>query len=90
MQVPIAWDFESPKCNWSHQNAICFAQVHRRIACPTCRARTAVSQVAYVDGGRSRLESGGASTSSGCAEDAEERIEVKGSYGTKVCHLSEA
>ena len=44
-----------------------------------------MSQVAYVDGGRSQLEGGGVGSSGGCTEEAEERIEVKGSYGTKVC-----
>ena len=59
-------------------------QAHRRIACPTCRARTAVSQIAYVDGGRSQPKGAGCSSGGGEAEEGEGRIEVKGSYGTKA------
>ena len=43
-----------------------------------------MSQLAYVDGGRSQREGGEASSSA--EENAEEAIEIKGSYGTKVCY----
>ena len=55
-------------------------QMHRRVTCPTCRARTAVSDLAYVDGG-SKAPSTAAHDDAG---DGEAAIEVKGSYSTKA------
>ena len=55
-------------------------QMHRRVTCPTCRARTAVSDLAYVDGGSKALSTA-AHDDTG---DGEAAIEVKGSYSTKV------
>jgi len=54
--------------------------MHRRVTCPTCRARTAVSDLAYVDGG-SKAPSTAAHND---ARDGETAIEVKGSYSTKA------
>lgn len=51
----------------------------KKISCPTCRTRTKVTEVAYVDNGRSPT---GAVASSSAQDEA--NIEVKGSYGTKV------
>ena len=51
----------------------------KKISCPTCRGRTKVTDVAYVDNGR---QTAGALESSSAVEEA--NIEVKGSYGTKV------
>jgi len=55
-------------------------QMHRRVTCPTCRARTAVTDLAYVDGG-SKAPSTAAHDDAG---DGEAAIEVKGSYSTKA------
>lgn len=51
----------------------------KKISCPTCRGRTKVTDVAYVDNGR---QTAGTVESSDAVEEA--NIEVKGSYGTKV------
>ena len=56
-------------------------QVHRRVTCPTCRARTGVSDLAYVDGGGRNAP---AATTQGTEADGEAAVEVKGSYSTKV------
>ncbi|KAK9844148.1 hypothetical protein WJX81_006007 [Elliptochloris bilobata] len=63
----------------------------RRVLCPTCRTRTLVADIAYVDAGCTPVD-GSAGSSSGAAanadavaaEEAEERIVVRGSYGIKV------
>ena len=69
------------------------AQAQRRVLCPTCRTRTLVADIAYVDAGRGRaVDSTDSSGGAGAAADAgvaareaaEERIVVCGSYGTKV------
>lgn len=56
----------------------------RRISCPTCRARTQVADVAYVDSGRGALQGGEEQACSSAAQEA--AIRVEGSYGTKVSH----
>ena len=57
----------------------------KKISCPTCRARTKVTDIAYVDTGRGlasqEREGEGPSCSSAAQEAA---IQVEGSYGTKV------
>ncbi|KAL3154030.1 hypothetical protein ABBQ32_013581 [Trebouxia sp. C0010 RCD-2024] len=53
----------------------------RRISCPTCRARTQVADVAYVDSGRGALQGGEEQACSSAAQEA--AIRVEGSYGTK-------
>ena len=54
--------------------------MHRRVTCPTCRARTAVSDLAYVDS-----DSKGSSIAAyNDGGDGEAGIDVKGSYSTKA------
>lgn len=61
--------------------------------CPTCRTRTLVADIAYVDAGRAPARDSadggaGADAAAGAAQEAaEERIVVRGSYGTKVRHV---
>ena len=53
--------------------------------CPTCRAGTQVSDLAYVDNGRNALGAVEGSLSSDASNAIQESsIEVAGSYGTKV------
>lgn len=54
----------------------------KKISCPTCRARTKVTDVAYVDSGRGQADGEGGQASSNVAQEA--AIPVEGSYGTKV------
>ena len=54
----------------------------KKISCPTCRARTKVTDVAYVDNGRGQSEGEEGLASSSAAQEA--AIPVEGSYGTKV------
>ncbi len=54
----------------------------KKISCPTCRARTKVTDVAYVDNGRGYPEWEEGQASSSAAQEA--AIQVEGSYGTKV------
>lgn len=54
----------------------------KKISCPTCRARTKVADVAYVDNGRGHIEGDEGQASSSAAQEA--AIQVEGSYGTKV------
>ena len=56
----------------------------KKISCPTCRGRTKVTDVAYVDNGWGTAQGGeeGGQASSTAAQEA--AIEVEGSYGTKV------
>ena len=56
----------------------------KRISCPTCRARTQVADVAYVDIGRGALQGGDEQSCTSAAQEA--AIHVEGSYGTKVGH----
>lgn len=56
----------------------------KRISCPTCRARTHVADVAYVDSGRGALQGLEEQSCSSTAQEA--AIQVEGSYGTKVSH----
>lgn len=78
----------SDSCGSPH-TALC-AQAQRRIHCPTCRTRTLVADIAYVDAGRAPAEGGGggsnaaAAADEAAAEEAEEGIVVRGSYGTKA------
>ena len=69
------------------------AQAQRRVLCPTCRTRTLVADIAYVDAGRAPAAGAGsggggadaaADADVAALEAAEERIVVRGSYGTKV------
>ena len=56
--------------------------------CPTCRTRTLVADIAYVDAGRAPAEAGGGGGAAGAAEaaaaEAEDGIVVRGSYSTKA------
>lgn len=56
-------------------------QATRHVHCPTCRARTRVTDIALVDAGRSAAKEEGQSA----ALADEEQIAVSGSYSTKVC-----
>ncbi|KAL4857890.1 E3 ubiquitin-protein ligase [Chlorella vulgaris] len=57
-------------------------EARRRIQCPVCRTAVPVSEIVYID---TRLEVPGAQAAVAAeAADGEERIEVKGSYGTKL------
>lgn len=62
--------------------------------CPTCRTRTLVADIAYVDAGRAPARDSadggaGADAAAGAAQEAaEERVVVRGSYGTKVRLIS--
>ena len=56
-------------------------QATRHVHCPTCRARTKVTDIALVDAGRSAAKEEGQSA----ALADEEQIAVSGSYSTKVC-----
>ncbi len=63
------------------------AQAARAIQCPTCRKRTLVSEIAYVDAGRAPAAERGEGLEGTLAPGAaheEERIAVRGSYSTKV------
>ena len=64
-------------------------QAAKAIHCPTCRKRTAAADIAYVDARRTAaaesaegLGPAGALASGGA--DEEQRIVVRGSYGSKV------
>ncbi|DBA99603.1 TPA: hypothetical protein ACH3X3_012177 [Trebouxia sp. C0006] len=54
----------------------------KKISCPTCRTRTKVTDVAYVDNGRGYPEWEEGQASSSAAQEA--AIQVEGSYGTKL------
>lgn len=57
----------------------------KKISCPTCRARTKVTDVAYVDTGRGVASQEGEGGEPSCSSAAQEAaIQVEGSYGTKV------
>ena len=57
----------------------------KKISCPTCRTRTKVTDVAYVDNGRGVASQEGDGGEGSCSIAAQEAaIQVKGSYGTKV------
>ncbi|KAK9861981.1 hypothetical protein WJX84_009317 [Apatococcus fuscideae] len=56
----------------------------RHINCPTCRARTAVDDLAYVDGKAGAVKDETPDNAAG-----EARLDIKGSYGTKG-HSSKA
>lgn len=58
---------------------LCVTQVSQHIACPTCRTRTRVSEIAFVHAGRAPAKEEG-----GSALDDEDSIPVRGSYSTKV------
>ena len=62
---------------------LCHAAIQgKKISCPTCRTRTKVTDVAYVDNGRGYPEWEEGQASSSAAQEA--AIQVEGSYGTKV------
>ena len=69
-----------------HENEgnVAMRQANRHIHCPTCRARTKVTDIALVDAGRSAAKEEGQSD----ALADEEQIVVSGSYSTKVCTCS--
>lgn len=57
--------------------------------CPTCRTRTLVADIAYVDAGRAAAAAGGggdaaAGAAEAAAAEAEDGIVVRGSYSTKA------
>ncbi|KAK9841676.1 hypothetical protein WJX74_009916 [Apatococcus lobatus] len=54
----------------------------RQINCPTCRARTGIDDLAYIDGKAGNVKDEGQENAAG-----EARLLVKGSYGSKVCLL---
>ncbi|KAL0019181.1 hypothetical protein WJX77_000293 [Trebouxia sp. C0004] len=54
----------------------------KKIRCPTCRAGTKVTDVAYVDNGRGYPEGEEGQVSSSAAKEA--ALHVEGSYGTKL------
>ncbi len=54
----------------------------KKMSCPTCRACTKVTDVAYVDNGRGYSEGEEGQASSSAAKEAATHVE--GSYGTKV------
>ena len=57
----------------------------KKISCPTCRARTKVADVAYVDDGKGVASQEGAGEGPSCSSAAQEAaIQVEGSYGTKA------
>ncbi len=53
--------------------------------CPTCRTRTLVADIGYVDAGRaSAAAGGGGGAAEAAAAEAEDGIVVRGSYSTKA------
>jgi len=59
------------------------------VLCPTCRTRTLVADIAYVDAGRAAAAAGGggdaaAGAAEAAAAEAEDGIVVRGSYSTKA------
>ncbi len=69
------------RCMHENEGNVAMRQANRHIHCPTCRARTKVTDIALVDAGRSAAKEEGQSD----ALADEEQIVVSGSYSTKVC-----
>ena len=57
-------------------------QAKQYVPCPTCRQKAPVGDIAYVDAGRTAATETGSSSKE---QHEEEKINVRGSYSTKVC-----